>query len=108
VSRKAGWSFRLRLHSGLRQSGAHLSDDKAVAKMGHPVPSGCRLFAGQGFALGTKLGGEFLALEPSVDERLGCAAGLHFGDDRAACHELAAVGDELIEVFVGAGHVWLV
>jgi hypothetical protein len=47
-------------------------------------------------------------LEPSVDERLGCAAGLHFGDDRAACHELAAVGDEFVEVFVGAGHVWLV
>jgi hypothetical protein len=27
----------LRLHSGLRQRGAHLIDDKAVAKMGHPV-----------------------------------------------------------------------
>ena len=25
VSRKAGWSFRLRLHSGLRQHGAHPS-----------------------------------------------------------------------------------
>jgi len=33
--RKADQPFRLRLHSGLRQSGAHLSGSEAVAKMGH-------------------------------------------------------------------------
>jgi len=40
VLKKADQSFRLRLHSGLRQSGAHLSDGEAVAKMGHPVEAG--------------------------------------------------------------------
>ena len=35
-SKERSWSLRLRLHSGLRQSGAHLSDGEAVAKVGHP------------------------------------------------------------------------
>jgi hypothetical protein len=47
----------------------------------------------------------FLALEPAVDEGLGGAAALHVGDDLGAGEGLAAVGDEFVEVFVGAGHV---
>jgi hypothetical protein len=35
-SNKTDQLLRLRLHSGLRQSGTHLSDDETVAKMGHP------------------------------------------------------------------------
>ncbi len=38
--RTAILSFRLRLHSGLRQNGTHLNDDETVAKMGHPASSG--------------------------------------------------------------------
>jgi hypothetical protein len=55
--------------------------------------------------LGVAEGGEFLALEPAVDERLGGAGALHVGDDLDAGEELAPVGDELVEVFVRAGHV---
>ena len=48
--KKAIQSFRLRLHSGLRQRGTHLSDDEAVAKMGHPIPWLAGLVAAEGGA----------------------------------------------------------
>ena len=60
-----------------------------------------------GLCGGAQNSGVFLALEPAVDEGLGSAGALHVGDDLGAGEGLAAVGDDFVELFVGAGHVWL-
>jgi hypothetical protein len=103
-------SLRLRLHSGLRQSGAPSAWHSFGTPKGVPfqfcglvgLVGGCEIeLEGDVLAAFAEALGVFVALEPAVDAGLGRVAALHVEDDFGAGVGFAAVVDKLVGAFAG-------